>query len=90
MLRIGDDGASVRVTVQCSDVCESIIEDQMQVRLVFGQGEDLQEILLGEAEGEVEDAVVRQSWRVKHLASNYYIHLLCEHPTKKEKDNKPP
>jgi hypothetical protein len=33
---------------------------------------------------------VRQSWRVKHLASNYYIHLLCEHPTKKEKDNKPP
>ena len=85
------DGASVRGSEKRADVGKSIVEDEMQFPMVSAEREHLHEVLLREAEREVEHCVVGQSRRVKHLAPNYYYTAAIRSPTlSKETAKNPP
>jgi hypothetical protein len=75
-----------------ADVCEAVVEDQLQVLLVAGKGEHLQEVLLAEAQREVEHAVVRQPpGRDLHIALNINIHThFHKSPSQSSQDQEHP
>lgn len=52
-----------RQSVEGSNIDQSVVKYELEVFLVLLEGEDLQEIVLFEAQSQVEDAVVGERWR---------------------------